>query len=149
MNINLEGKGISVIPCSGKGNLDHVTIIFKQLDIPTYTIWDNDRGKIGEIANNKLLLKLFNEEESDYPCHVKDNHACIEGNLETMLKNEIGDARYQEILDINKTEYDLNESDAIKNPTVIKTMLEDILKSDEKIPDTLNDILKKIQKLSG
>ena len=148
LNINLEGKGISIIPCSGKGNLDHVTIIFKQLDIPTYTIWDNDRGNTDEIAKNKLLLKLFNEEESDYPCHVKDNHACIEGNLETMLKNEIGDAKYQEILDINKTEYDLNESDAIKNPTVIKTMLEDIIKSDGKIPDTLNDILKKIQKLN-
>ena len=148
LNINLEGKGISIIPCSGKGNLDPVTIIFKQLDIPTYTIWDNDRGNTDEIAKNKLLLKLFNEEESDYPCHVKDNHACIEGNLETMLKNEIGDAKYQKILDINKTEYDLNESDAIKNPTVIKTMLEDIIKSDGKIPDTLNDILKKIQKLN-
>ena len=147
--ISLEGSGTSVIPCSGKGNLDYVAIIFQQLEIPTYVVWDNDRGCTEEISRNKLLLKLFNEMEQDYPAHVKDHHACIEGKLETMLKNEIGEQKYQEMLDINKTQYDLNKSDAIKNPTVIKTMLEDVKLSGGKIPDTLSQILHKILKLNS
>ena len=66
-----------------------------------------------------------------------------------MLKNEIGEKKYQEILHINKTQYDLNESDAIKNPTVIETMLEDVKLSGGKIPDTLSQILRKILKLNS
>ena len=65
--ISLEGSGTSVIPCSGKGNLDYVAIIFQQLEIPTYVVWDNDRDNTEEISRNKLLLKLFNEKEREYP----------------------------------------------------------------------------------
>jgi len=148
LGINLESEGISVIPCSGKGNLDKVAIIFKQLYIPTYVIWDNDRCKEDAIPKNRLLLKLFGEEESDYPSHVKDNHACIEGNLETMLEDQMGTGMYENMLSINMTEYDLDRSDAIKNPTVLKTMLEDLEKSGGEIPDTLKQILEKIQKLN-
>ena len=153
LNINLESQGISIIPCFGKGNLDKVAIIFKQLDIPTYVIWDNDRendkNKITEIKNNKILLKLFGQEETDYPSHVGIDHACIEGTLESMLKSEIGEELYETMLDINMTEYDLKKSDALKNPTVLKTMLEDLEKSGGTIPNTLKQILQNVQQLSS
>jgi putative ATP-dependent endonuclease of the OLD family len=148
LKINLEGEGISVIPCFGKGNLDHIAIIFKQLKIPTYVIWDNDRGNDSAISKNKLLLKLFDEEESDFPSHVKSDHACIEGNLETMLKDEMGGDMYEDMLKINMTEYDLDKSDAIKNPTVLKTMLEDLENSGGEIPETLKQILRNVRELN-
>lgn len=148
LQINLESEGISIIPCSGKGNLDKVAIIFKQLGIPTYVIWDNDRDTPEEIKGNKTLLKLFEEPESDYPSHVKDNHAVIEGTLETMLKNEIGDDFYNTMLNNCIIEYDLKKSDAEKNPSVIRTILEDLKKCDGEIPSTLQQILKKIQQLN-
>ncbi len=148
LKINLESEGISIIPCSGKGNLDKVAIIFKQLEIPTYVIWDNDRDKPGEIKRNKTLLKLFEESESDYPSHVKDDHAVIEGTLEIMLKDEMGEEIYEMTLCNCMTEYDLKKGDAVKNPTVIKTMLEDLEKCDGVIPPTLKKILEKIKQLN-
>jgi len=156
LEINLEGNGISIIPCSGKGNLDKPAIIFKQLGIPTYVIWDNDRDndrdndkdKASEIKNNRMLLKFFEEKEIDYPSHVKDNHACLEGTLESMLEREIGHKLYNGILQTCMIEYDLKKSDAIKNPTVIFIMLEDLKKSGGKIPNTLEQIIQKIQKLN-
>lgn len=152
LGIDLESKGVSIIPCFGKGNLDKVAIIFKQLDIPTYVIWDNDRNdeldRTNEIKNNKLLLKLFNQEESDFPSHVKNDHACIDGTLETMLEHEIGSELYETMMDINMTEYDLKRSDALKNPTVLKTMLEDLEKSGGEIPPTIKQILENIQQLA-
>ena len=153
LNINLEGQGISIIPCFGKGNLDKVAIIFKQLNIPTYVIWDNDRNggkdKATDIKNNKLLLKLFKQKEVDFPSHVESDHACIDGTLETMLEYEIGDGLYETMMDINMTEYDLNKSDALKNPTVLKTMLEDLELSGGTIPNTLKQILQNIQQLAN
>jgi len=148
LKINLESAGVSVIPCFGKGNLDKVAIIFKQLEIPIYVIWDNDRGKPEKIKENKILLKLLEQAEEDYPSHVKDNHAVIEGNLETMLKNEIGDAFYDAMLNNCVIEYDLKKSDAEKNPIVIKTILEDLEKWGGEIPSTLKQILEKIKELS-
>jgi len=145
LKINLESAGVSVIPCFGKGNLDKVAIIFKQLEIPIYVIWDNDRGKPEKIKENKILLKLLEQAEEDYPSHVKDNHAVIEGNLETMLKNEIGDAFYDAMLNNCVIEYDLKKSDAEKNPIVIKTILEDPEKWGGEIPSTLKQILEKIK----
>ena len=151
LKINLESQGISIIPCFGKGNLDKVAIIFKQLGIPTYVIWDNEREDGNEneleIKKNKTLLKLFEQEESDYPSHVKSDHACINGTLETMLKHEIGEL-YEPMMDINMTEYDLKRPDALKNPTVLKTMLEDLEKSGGEIPPTLKQILENIQQLA-
>ena len=148
LKINLESEGISVIPCSGKGNLDKVAIIFKQLGISTYVIWDNDKGKPEEIKRNKTLLKLFGEAESDYPSHVKDDHAVIEGTLETMLKDEMGEEMYDITLCNCMIEYDLKKRDVVKNPTVIKTMLEDLENSGGEIPETLKQILTKIQELN-
>ncbi len=147
LDINLESLGISIIPCFGKGNLDKVAIIFQQLGIPTYVIWDNDRGVDREIPNNKILLKLFGQPETDFPSHVETNHAVIEVTLETMLKTEIGDELYETMMDINMTEYDLKRSDALKNPTVLKTMLEDLEKSGGSIPDPLRQILENVQQL--
>ena len=40
---DLEGMGISVIPCGGKGSFPEVISIFKSLDIPRYVVWDSER----------------------------------------------------------------------------------------------------------
>ncbi len=148
LKINLESEGISVIPCSGKPNLDKVAIIFRQLGIPIYVIWDNDRDKPEEVKRNRKLLRLFNEPENDYPSHVKDDHAVIEGTLETMLKDEIGEEIYELSLNNCMTEYDMRISNATKNPTIIQTILEDLEQCNGEIPITLKQILEKIKKLN-
>ena len=177
LEIDLESQGISVIPCSGKGNLDKPAIIFHQLGIPIYVIWDNDKTTNGnnnkqtngnnnkqtngnnnkqtngnnnsEKNANKILLKLFDKNEEDFPSDVKPNYACLDDTLETVLKNEIGCESYENMLKICMTEYDLKKTDAIKNPTVILTMLEDILKTPEgTLPSTLVKIVRNIEKLA-
>ncbi len=41
---DFDGEGIAIVPCSGKNNLDRPLVIFRQLDIPVYVVWDGDRG---------------------------------------------------------------------------------------------------------
>jgi len=40
--VDLEGKGISVVGVGGKSNLDRIAIIFRELGVPTYLVWDSD-----------------------------------------------------------------------------------------------------------
>ena len=145
---DLESNDVSVIPCLAKGNLDKVAVIFKQLKIPTYVIWDNDRDKPANKRINKTLLKSLGCDEEDYPTHIKDDHAVIEGDLEIMLEMEIGDS-YDKLLCKYAWEYDLDEAKAGKNPVVIKSILKESYKCNKKIPDTLEQILEEIEKLSN
>ena len=42
MNSDFDALGISVIPCSGKSSIDRPLLIFKQLGISVYVVWDGD-----------------------------------------------------------------------------------------------------------
>ena len=116
---DLESMGISVIPCSGKNNLDKPAIIFCMLKIPTYVIWDNDKKDKGnndlEKKTNRILLKIHGEPEEDFPHHVKPSHACLEGTLENMLQKEIGSERYNKMLSKYTRKYNLERKHADKN----------------------------------
>ena len=91
MGHNFDSDGISVIPCMGKNNLDRPLVIFRRLGIPVYVIWDGDHGrKDARAEDNHRLLRLLGQSEEDWPCGVKDRHACFKIELETTLAEEIG-----------------------------------------------------------
>jgi predicted ATPase len=65
MDIDFEAQGIAIISADGKGNLDKPLVIFRELGIPTFVLWDCDTHmsvKDQKSENNLALLKLANSE---------------------------------------------------------------------------------------
>ena len=148
MGIELESLGASVIPCDGKSGMDIPAIIFREFGIPTYLIWDNDKNKKKDAkANNKLLLKLLNEPEEDFPSCIKTTYACLDYNLEKMIENKIGTDDYKSIIERYMKKYGLDDKKKIqKNPMVVSAILGELY-SKGNIPEDLIEIVKNIKML--
>ncbi|GAA0556711.1 AAA family ATPase [Rhizomicrobium electricum] len=118
--IDLESQGCAIIPCNGKGNLDRAAAIFSQLNIPIYVVWDSDKGVDNTEAQNRTLLRLFNQPEEDWPSFVSERCACFEVKLERSLQGEIGSDLFQGLLTECKTFYGIpKDKHALKNPFVL------------------------------
>ncbi|MDO8532798.1 MAG: AAA family ATPase [Dehalococcoidia bacterium] len=124
---NLESRGISVIPCGGKANLDRPASIFRQFGIPTYVVFDGDKGKGKEASpeGNKRLLRLLGKPPVDYPpTQVDETFACFEVKLEQTLISELGKEKFEELLGKCLDEMGMNEKqDGMKNPMVMAEII--------------------------
>ena len=157
---DFEGSGIAVIPCGGKSSLDRPYVIFSQLGLPVYVIWDSDcgqgatRGSCGECGRpldkkadpeeNRRLLRLLGCPQEDWPQAVTDRFACFRENLETTLEAEIGKELFEDLL--RQCQDDLGISKrkhAIKNPRVLRDMVTNALSRGERCK-TLEAIVNKI-----
>lgn len=147
MGYELDGLGIAIIPCFGKNNLDRPLVIFRQLDIPVYVIWDGD-WKEAETDNNpesnRKILRLLRMPEEDWPEFIGENAACFKANVETTLKNEIGTHEFEQ------WRYDAQEHFGIrskrrgqKNPMVLKRIIEKA-EAEGKFSTSLKNIVEKI-----
>ena len=57
---DFDGMGITVIPGSGKSSIDRPLVIFGQLGISVYVVWDGDCGGNGaEPEKNKRIFSGF------------------------------------------------------------------------------------------
>ncbi len=147
MGHHLESNGFSVIPCGGKTNLDRPAIIFRQLGIPVYVIWDSDKGKDEKRArpkDNHRLLRLFEQPIVDWPHQIHDQYACFETDLETTLRDEIGTREFDEWLQECQDQFCIPKKEhAIKNPTIIATVINKA-QENERGSNTVKAIIEKI-----
>ena len=150
MGIELESLGVSIIPCNGRYSLYMPAIIFRELKIPTYLIWDNDKNgsRSGKAKrSNRSLLKLLKEPEEDFPSHIKPNYACLDCNLEKVIENNLGAQDYEIMVEKYMKKYGLmDKGQAQKTPVMVSAMLRE-LNSKGKIPKDLIEIVKKIKML--
>ena len=140
MDQDLESMGLAVIPCGGKKSLDRPAIIFRQLGIPVYVVWDGDCGKGAtsgrcpqcnkpldkkpDPADNRRLLRLLDKKEEDWPQHVDPASACFEKDLEGTLCAEIGPMVFEGLLTTVQDEYAIDERQhALKNPAVVEAIV--------------------------
>lgn len=101
---SLEASGVSIVPVGGKTSIPLVHAILMLIGIPTYALFDADRGfearaaangktpnKINDERNkhareNRLTLKYFGLDEVDFPSAiVADKVAIFDDHLETFL----------------------------------------------------------------
>jgi putative ATP-dependent endonuclease of the OLD family len=145
LGYELESKGVSVIPCGGKSSMDRPAAIFEHLGIPVYLIWDADKGeKDASPADNHRLLRLLGQATVDWPTGIHDRYSCFESNLETTLEEEIGKPLFAKLLSQQQTQYGITKrKHAIKNPTVIRSVLE-AAQSDGKSSPTISLMVQKI-----
>ena len=122
----MESMGICVVPCRGKRSLDRPTVVFRELGIPTYVIWDNDHGSgDARSEDNRHLLRLVEAEEQDWPVGVWDTHAALEGNLERVLKREISEGVFEDLLSDRRDEFGMKKRRARKNPFILRSIIKD------------------------
>jgi predicted ATP-dependent endonuclease of OLD family len=145
LGYDFEANGISVIPCIGKNSIDRPFVIFQQLNIPAYIIWDSDEGDEKADPNcNRYLLRLLGCLEEDWPASLNTSFACFKKNLETTLREEIGVDLFDNLIQETKCELDIRKNDqALKNPVVIKMIIDRAKKEGKSCP-TLQCIVENI-----
>jgi predicted ATP-dependent endonuclease of OLD family len=92
--VNLESKGICVIPTSGKDSMTEAIAIFKGMEIPLYVVWDSDLNKTDGINANHNILRSFGCQPEDYPSKTEDDFSCTETDLEKQFRDDIGEANF-------------------------------------------------------
>lgn len=149
-SVDLESKGVSIIPCGGKTSIDRPAAIFRQLGITVYTIWDSDKDTTGsDPKDNHRLLRLMGQAVVDWPRTVQDTFACFEDNLESTLENELGAQLFTTLLaKCQRTFVIPKKTHAVKNPAVVSTILSEA-QQQGKISPTLNSIVDRILLLSN
>lgn len=124
-NHDFESQGVAIIPAGGKNSLDRPSLIFQKFGIRVYVIWDSDKGrKNAKPRENHILLRILEGQIEDWPCGVYENHACFESKLEDTVCSEIGQTKFESILEELQEEYNYNnKEDAIKNPYLFGRLL--------------------------
>ncbi len=141
---NLPSMGICIIPCMSKNNLDRPAVVFRDLGIKTYLIWDNDKGtKDAKPQDNRRLLRLVGASEEDWPSGVRDTHACFDPKLENVLIAEITSGIFDYYYTKAVDEFRIDKDRAIKNPFVLRYVIEGAYK-EKHYSKTLTSMVEKI-----
>jgi predicted ATP-dependent endonuclease of OLD family len=146
LGVNFESAGIAVLPVVGKNNIDRPLLIFRELGIPTYAVWDCDGPQDGK--ENLRLLRAAdpNSEHQVAPLQtaVHERYAHFQQRLEVCLRAELGGALYDEALRMAAAEFDVEAGrDAQKNPEIMKRTLA-LARERGAVSATLNSIVRAI-----
>lgn len=140
---DFDERGIAVIPCGGKGNLLRPAIIFKQLGIPVYLIWDLDQSGTNDKINASFL-RFIEENENTDSDFVGSKGACFADKIEVTFKNNIGDELYDRLMAEECRNFEIDIDDGIKNTVIAKNIIIEASKEGfeaEFINDTVSEIL--------
>jgi predicted ATP-dependent endonuclease of OLD family len=131
--IDLESLGCTVIPCLGKPNMDRPAVIFGELGIPSFLIWDGDHREYKDNEKssedeckktNRRLLNICGKTAEDWPSAVSQRHACFQVDLESTIRDEIGPELFEKLVEQCRANMRiLKKKHALKNPMVIESVL--------------------------
>jgi putative ATP-dependent endonuclease of OLD family len=107
LGIVLDGKGIALIPASGKNDLPLALAVLEEVGVPVFVVFDADRGqeermrqsgkdeatienaRTESVRWNRILLQLLGQTPEDWPASsVTERFAVFEDRLETYLEGE-------------------------------------------------------------
>ncbi len=125
MGHELDSLGVAVIPCTGKTCLDRPLVIFRQLGIPVYVVWDGDWNSTNAKAeDNEYILRLLQLARDPWPEFVGEAGACFKVNLEKTLASEIGKQEFEVLCSEAQRHFDIaKKGRALKNPAVIQRIM--------------------------
>ncbi|HEV8606101.1 MAG TPA: ATP-dependent endonuclease, partial [Tepidisphaeraceae bacterium] len=101
--IDLEAIGVAVIPCGGKDSMDRPFLLFSGLGIPVFLVFDGDtnqndpKDRDKSAKANRCLQRLLGiSEVQDFPATgVFTRHAVFASNLNQLVREAVGEAKYQ------------------------------------------------------
>ncbi|CAN7280288.1 ATP-dependent nuclease [Neorhizobium tomejilense] len=96
LGVSFEAAGIAILSAEGKANLDRPYVIFRELGIPTFMLWDCDQQLVESKrtpATDLALSKLAKPDDhfDAAPTHdlITDCYAHFEKTLEHKLKDDL------------------------------------------------------------
>lgn len=148
LGIDFDAHSFAILPCGGKTCLDRPYAIFTQLGIPTYVVWDGDKGdKEARPEDNHRLLRLLGSTVKDWPNDINGKFGCFEADLETTMSIEIGREVYDATLSECQIEFMIpKRKHAMKNATVVASLIERASKKGRQC-ESLERIVQSIQAL--
>lgn len=137
INLDLLRLGALIIPVGGKTLLDKPCYVFRSMGIDTYIIFDSDKKKYrskkkeeeeNNIKINRILQKINDVSDDrleDYPNGVFDGFAAFEDDLESYMKEELGD-EYEKIREQVCKSWGLDQyfSEFRKTPALISGLIQ-------------------------
>lgn len=147
--------GIAVVPAGGKNNIDRPVVIFRGFCIPVYFVFDADTHLVGKgqketdaKVRNHRYLRLAGAPVSDFPnTSINETWAVFKNNLETMLKETLGEVEFRTIQNEIATELGYDDPERVsKNIEGAACLIERIYEKKKKIP-ILEEIIEKITEL--
>ena len=147
-------EGIVIANVEGKNKLDKPALIFRELGIPAYVIFDNDqkpekKKSKDPVSMNRLLQKVCGVDDgecTDWPSGVFGSFAAWDGTVEKYIQQVVGEEIYEKVRDDVGTEYELVGADCVKSPAVAADMLSRFVGEGHKFDD-LDDIVVAIDNL--
>ena len=126
----LDGQGVVVIPCGSKSALPGPLVMFRELGVRTYVVWDGDSDKLSEKKRNKRLLSLLGvaKDKIDGGGWLGDTNAsytCHKTTLEGVLRSDMGEERYDKLVEKYKKTYHLKDS-GNKKPLVVHLLMREM-----------------------
>ncbi len=139
---SFEEHGISIIPVLGKTNLDRPALIFKELEIPTFIIFDTDNDKSGEELTkhekiNTALRKIMEDTNitDAFEQKIEKTWACLTPNLTSFLKEELDKVYYNQEMNKLRELYEFPKiKDCQKNVTIMKEFIKISYEAGKRIP---------------
>jgi predicted ATP-dependent endonuclease of OLD family len=154
-NRDPHAEGVVIVGVSGKNNLDKPILIFSELGIPCYWIFDNDQKDketqkaADRIKTNKILQRLAGiaeEQCADWPVGQFDRCASWDTKLEKYITTKVGQVNFDTIAAQCAADYDIEVGQCLKFPATSAAILKHF--SDENIQFTeLDNVLSKIDAL--
>lgn len=96
LGVNFEAAGIAILSAEGKANLDRPYVIFHELGIPTFLLWDCDqqlaeakRSPATDLALCKLVKPEAQVDAAPTGDLISDCYAHFEKTLEHKLKDDL------------------------------------------------------------
>lgn len=123
---DLTADGIAVVPVDGKDNLERAYVLYKQLAVPAYVLFDsdNDRGNAQDKQRNQRLTRLLAGHPDDAPAtQVNPTWACADPNLLTVVGNETGTAALDSALAAAADDLGLDLDRGRKNGVVVRNAI--------------------------
>lgn len=96
LGVNFEAAGIAILSAEGKTNLDRPYVIFRELRIPTFMLWDCDqhlpetkRTPATDLALSKLAMPDNQFDAAPTTDLIGDSYAHFEKTLEHRIKDDL------------------------------------------------------------
>ena len=126
-----HAEGIVIGEVGGKNNLDRPIVIFEELRIPCYWIFDNDesdnkKGKTQSAASNRRLQLLGGVSKDgcvDWPVGRFSRFTSWDSNLEKYVRDKVGDVAFQNAAAECAAHFAIDVDTCLKFPASAERML--------------------------
>jgi hypothetical protein len=149
--LDLDQRGIALLPVGGKRNLDRALVLFRQLEIPTYIVFDGDqnnrRNRDTNAKTNQALLRLLGQPQEFPETQARSKFACFENNLINTLRAEFGSGKVTAALHGACEHFGFSHDCGLKNSAVLRKALEDLASKGARSA-TLSSLISHIEALA-